>query len=194
MQPDPKQIYSWTEYLSWSAGPRRSRWELIGGRPYPMRRPTPQHQALCQEFYFHLLRLLEGNGCRPLRAPLDVKLSDQDVVQPDLLVICCPKSIRSIYVDGPPDLIVEIATPETFRHNRQLKLNLYARAGVREYWMVTPHPFLVEVLSNVNGTYAITGSYSEQDVLRSPAFADWELPLEEIYTSLQADPVRHRAR
>ena len=56
----------------------------------------------------------------------------------DISVVCDRSKIDRHGCKGAPDLIIEILSPSTRRHDRLVKLNLYQRAGVREYWMVDP--------------------------------------------------------
>jgi len=74
-------------------------------------------------------------------APVDVRLSPHDIVQPDILFI--RRDRLASYqpggvVEGAPDLVVEIATPTSRLQDDGPKKALYARAGVREYWLVDP--------------------------------------------------------
>ena len=85
-------------------------------------------------------------------------------------------------------LVVEIVSPSTQRHDRLRKLSLYAHSGVAEYWLVTPHPFLVEVLRNVNGSFSIAQVCNEHDTLKSPAFPDLSLDLAELFAQLPPQP------
>lgn len=86
---------------------------------------------------------------------------------------------------------MEILSPTNQRHDRLRKLNLYARAGVAEYWLVTPYPFLFEVLRNRNGTFEIAGSYCEKDPFASPKFPFVKLDLMDLFQSLlYPDPLR----
>ena len=82
-----------------------------------------------------------------------------------------PKQIQATHIEGPPRLVVEILSPSTLRHDRVRKLNLYARAGVAEYWIITPHPFMVEVMRL---------GYTETDRLCSCEFPELELDLTEL--------------
>jgi len=76
--------------------------------------------------------------CPVYPAPMDLKLSDRDVVQPDILVVCDPKQIKKTHVEGPPFLLIEILSFSTLLHDRGRKLELYARSGVqRSGW--SPH-------------------------------------------------------
>jgi Uma2 family endonuclease len=173
------------DYRSWPDDPR---WEIIDGHPYAMSSPSSLHQELSTSLVVALTPFFRGRGCRLFHAPMDVKLSDHDVVQPDLLVVCEPKQIRPTHIEGPPTLVVEVLSPSTLRHDRVRKLNLYARVGVPEYWVITPHPFMIEVLRLERGLFSTTGSYTELGILKSPGFPELELDLAELYATLPPQP------
>jgi Uma2 family endonuclease len=86
-----------------------------------------------------LHRLLAGKGCRPFIAPTDARLSETDVVQPDI-----PGGLRSgritpSHIEGAPDLVVEVPVARNLRQrDLREKKWLYQRSGVREYWVVDP--------------------------------------------------------
>ncbi len=88
-------------------------------------------------------------------APFDVRLSEQDVVQPDLIFVS--RSRLSIIGEHlyrrAPDLLVEILSPSTRDRDRREKARLYAMSGVPEYWLVDPDARTVTVLSLKRGTY-----------------------------------------
>lgn len=73
-------------------------------------------------------------------APLDVQLDydDKTVVQPDIMIVCDKSKFRNEAVYGAPDLVVEILSKSTWKKDVYIKLEKYAFAGVREYWMVDP--------------------------------------------------------
>ena len=172
--------FTWANYRTW---PHDERWELIGGEAYGMSpSPTVRHQRIQRDLVSSLLPHFRKGPCEVLAAPLDVKLSDEDVVQPDVLVVCEKSQIQRTHVEGAPALVVEIVSDHSAAHDRVRKCRLYARAGVREYWIVTPHPSMVEVLSLDGGSYRLAGSYEKKDVLTSPAFPELALKLDEIFT------------
>jgi Uma2 family endonuclease len=109
--------YSWDDYRSW---PDDERWELIGGEAFAMSpAPSTRHQTVALNFGVMLKSALAGKKpCTPFLAPVDVKLSEQDVVQPDLLV--------------------EVLSPHTSARDLREKKALYERAGVKEYLVVDP--------------------------------------------------------
>lgn len=171
--------FTWDDYRSW---PDDERWELIDGQPVAMS-PSPgfRHQDVAVAIVTELRTFLKGKRCRVLVSPMDVKLSAVDVVQPDVLVVCDPRKIRDTHIEGAPDLVVEIASPSTTVYDRTLKLELYARYGVKEYWLVTPYPHLLEVLLLDGDGYRIRKVYRKQDTLTSPTLPGLELPLAAVF-------------
>jgi Uma2 family endonuclease len=171
--------YTWDDYRSW---PDDERWELIGGEAYAMS-PSPgaRHQRVSLALGAKLHALLSGKRCEAFIAPMDVHLSGADVVQPDVLVVCDPRKITETHIEGAPDLVVEVASRSSVRHDRLVKLKLYARYGVKEYWLVTPYPHLVEVLVLDGLTYRVHDVSGKADMLTSPTLPGLEIALESIF-------------
>ncbi|MBI1390593.1 MAG: Uma2 family endonuclease [bacterium] len=96
-------------------------------------------------------------------APFDVVLSPTDVVQPDLLFIS--ESRRSIVteknVQGAPDWVVEILSPESARRDLGLKKKLYANHGVREYWVADPSSRTIQVFTLGEQGYELVETAAE---------------------------------
>ncbi|MFP4427323.1 MAG: Uma2 family endonuclease [Spirochaetaceae bacterium] len=144
-----RRTYSWQEYLSW---PRDERFELIDGEPYAMSpAPRREHQRLLIELARQLANALQEGPCDVYPAPFDVKLTPDEaderptVVQPDLTVVCDEAKLTEQGVTGPPDLVIEIVSPDSGFHDRGRKYDLYEHYGVREYWIVDPVEQLIEV-------------------------------------------------
>jgi Uma2 family endonuclease len=189
--PDPDRRYTWLETRAFSD---EQRWELIDGHPYAMSSPTTAHQLVSVRLTGALLPGFSGKPCQLLVAPMDVKLSEHDLVQPDLLVVCDPSQLQRTHVEGPPRLIIEILSESTQRHDRVRKLNLYARAGVGEYWLITPHPPLVEVLHHDGDGFRVAGVYTERDHLPSAVFPQLSLDLGPIFADLPDQPLIEEVR
>lgn len=180
------QRFTWADYRSWTDD---QRWEIIDGDAYAMS-PSPlvRHQRIFSRLYLQMAPYFQGKRCELFQAPMDVKLSDQDIVQPDLFVVCNPKKIRRTHINGAPDLAIEILSPSSMRHDRRRKTQLYAKFGVGEFWLVAPYPFLVEVLTLDRGAYRLAGVYAENDRLVSPAFPDLAVDLATVFdTSIAED-------
>ncbi len=141
--PDPIRRYTVQDYLSW---PDDVRCELIHGQVYDMT-PTPSldHQEVVGALYAALRdesargRHGGGGSCRVFVAPVDVVLSRDTVVQPDVVVVCDPaKTADRQRVQGAPDLVVEVLSPSTSIKDRREKRALYEAHGVPEYLIVDP--------------------------------------------------------
>jgi Uma2 family endonuclease len=171
--------YNWDDYLTLPEGERH---ELINGRLYSMSPgPSIKHQELSMRLSARLFDQARESGCRLFAAPTDLKLSEQDVVQPDLMVVCQPGQIQMGHVEGAPTLIVEILSPSTQAQDRVRKLHLYAKSGVKEYWLIQPECETVEVLHLREGSYAVATSCTKEDEFRSPSFPSWQLDLTELF-------------
>jgi len=164
-EPQEGQRYTYADYALWNNG---KRYELIGGKAYMMSpSPSPAHQEISVELLFQLRGFLEGKPCKVYSAPFDVRLNadkkDDTVVQPDLSVVCDKKKIDDKGCNGAPDMVIEILSPSTASHDRIKKFNLYAVAGVREYWIVDPDEKSLQVCVLENNKYVVTAY--EQDAL-----------------------------
>ena len=132
------------------------RHEIILGELFVSPSPVPHHQLVSSRLQAALFNhVVERSLGVVLAAPVDVKLSEYNVVVPDLLfvahdrlAIVGPKAIT-----GAPDLVVEILSPSTTRQDRVRKLALYATHGVPEYWLIDPGGKALQVLTLVDGRY-----------------------------------------
>ena len=156
--------YTWTDYQTWSDD---ERWEIIDGVAYNMSpAPSTRHQAIAGNFFSCLYRQLTGKSCRPFMAPTDVRLSETDVVQPDILVICDPGKITPSHIEGAPELVVEVLSPSTSAKDLREKKWLYQRSGVREYIVVDPLEFYVQrFLLSGEGRYGEPEVFGPEDVI-----------------------------
>lgn len=174
-----KDRFTWENYLSW---PEDERWEIVEGEAFAMAPPLTRHQRIQMDLSVALHPFFRKGPCQLFAAPTGVKLSEQDVVEPDILVVCDPRQIKPAHIEGPPKLVIEILSPSSTAHDRIRKSRLYARAGVQEYWIVTPHPAVVEVFSLDGGTYRLLHAFGKDDTLKSPAFPEVSIPLADVFT------------
>lgn len=181
--------YTWDDYRSWRDD---KRWEIIGGEAFDMTpAPAVRHQSISSE----LMRLLllffnKQRPCRVFAAPIDVKLSEEDVVQPDIVVVCNRDQMKETHIEGPPTLVVEILSPGSLRHDRVRKMELYAKSGVKEFWLVTSDPPLVEVFLLDGRSYRLHGGYVPDETLRSPIFPKMKLALAGVFDFPGTPPTR----
>ena len=171
--------YTWDDYRAWGD---EQRWQIIGGEAYAMTpAPSTHHQRLVARLYEQLARHFRNKRCEVFLSPVDVRLSAKDVVQPDLLVVCDREQVKATHIEGAPALVVEIISPSSALIDQGLKMRLYARAGVREVWLVRPNPWLAEVLTLDGGTYRLRGAYSQEDQLASPSFRGLRVDLRNVF-------------
>ena len=126
-----------------------NRYEFIGGRLYVTAAPVIRHQRISRRLQAALMRILQDGGRGEVfYAPCLVEfLGTGDRVQPDLLFVAQERReiIGEKQLLGAPDLVVEILSPSTAHRDRGIKLDLYARCGVREYWIVDPVEDVIDV-------------------------------------------------
>lgn len=167
------------------------RHEILDGLHYAEPAATPRHQLVL----LNLLRLLdrwvrEEHGMaqgRLVLGPLEVFLSDRDVVQPDLLYFAPDRldRIGEARIDGAPSLVVEILSDGTRKRDEITKRHLYSRHGVEEYWIVDPLVETVKVFRpGGDGTLAKVAELSGEggDHLASPLFSGLSIPLTDVFS------------
>lgn len=147
------------------------RYQIIGGEVHMVPAPAPAHQRISGNLYV-LLRafVVERELGEVFDAPCDVVLSEEDVVQPDLFFISKDRRhlITERNISGAPDLVIEILSPHTEKLDRALKRNLYAKYGVREYWLVDLTTKTVEILTLRDDGFMSASLLGMGDELRSP--------------------------
>ncbi|MCG8352416.1 MAG: Uma2 family endonuclease [Chloroflexales bacterium] len=174
----------WT-YADYAALPDDGqRYELIDGVLYMTPAPNTGHQGASARFVTHLMTHVEFAGLgRVFAAPADVELAPNTVVQPDIIVILNANLaiITPSRIVGPPDLLVEIASPSTAGYDRREKQDAYARAGVREYWVADPSAQTVEVLFLSQGAYRSQGVFHGQAMLPSQVAPQLPVPVARFF-------------
>lgn len=179
-KPKLNQLFTYQDYLTW---PDHERWEIIDGIAYEMS-PAPAifHQRISRNLTRILDTFLQEKKCELFEAPTDVVLSEENVIQPDLFVVCDPDKITEKCIQGAPDLIVEILSPSNSQHDRQLKLDLYQRFRVHEYIIINPADKTTErfLLEN-NYKFGDRELFTDQQHLPINTLADFPLPLWEVF-------------
>jgi Uma2 family endonuclease len=162
--PKEKQWFTYADYCKWDDS---ERWELIDGEAYAMApAPGSNHQGISFHIARQLGNFLAGKQCKVFTAPFDVRLNadtdDDTVVQPDIVVICDKSKININGCVGAPDMVIEILSRSSVKHDKVLKFYTYQRAGVREYWIVDPDSKTVSAYILDDGKY-IANAYGETD-------------------------------
>ena len=170
------------QYLNGEETNRRR--ELLFGVVRQPPSPFPYHQRAITR----LAALLEAHtgqsDCGDVYvSPIDVILDEPRglILQPDIIVIAAAnRSIVTDRVRGAPDIVVEVLSGSTRRHDSTVKRHWYRRYGIREYWLLEPmvHGIeVVECLSDTSATYAAT------ERLRSAVLPDFTPVVGELFSS-----------
>ena len=167
--PGPKQG-EWT-YDEYAALTDDGEWyEIVNGVLVMAPSPDIPHQSAVARFTYYLLTYVEFAGLgKIVPAPADVVLSPNNVYQPDVFVVLNAHldRVQEKRVVGPPDLVIELASPSTAIYDRLTKYDIYARFGVPEYWIAKTATRTIEVLVLEEGMYRSLGVFSGQEKLPS---------------------------
>ncbi|MED4301428.1 Uma2 family endonuclease [Geobacillus stearothermophilus] len=182
--PDLNKIYTYADWKTWEG-----RWELINGKAYNMTpAPSSEHQFAVGELYFALRHFFQNKHCYVFMAPFDVFLSKNetyetpdDIVQPDIAVICNKKQIVQKGCYGAPALVVEVLSPSTALKDYNEKFYTYQHYGIAEYWIVDTANKMIHVYHLHEGAYQRHATYGQQDTLHSAQFEDLAIPLTYVF-------------
>jgi len=164
--------------------PYDKRYELIEGDLHRVPAPLTNHQKVSRNLQRILWEFVQKNGLgEVLYAPVDVVLSSEDVVQPDILFIAKERLaiLTEKNVRAAPDLVIEILSPSSKEWDLEIKRKLYEKYGVREYWIVDPEAQTVEVLQLTDDGYLAFRVFSRGTKLKSPLLKDFSFPIEAIF-------------
>lgn len=171
--------YTFQDYLTW---PDEERWEIIDGDAFNMTpAPGSKHQLIAGSFYRILGNQLVGKSCTAFIAPTDVVLSDYNVVQPDVFVVCDKKKITDANIQGAPDLVIEVLSPSTSLKDKREKKTLYEKFGVKEYIIIAPLEKYAERTLLEDGRYARPEIFGPRDTLVLRSLEDVEIKLVEVF-------------
>ncbi len=168
------------------------RYEIIDGELYVSKQPSWEHQRTCLVVGAELLSWDRETGAGWTNAAPGVIFADDDDVAPDIVWVSRER-LRSIKGEGgrlyaAPDLVVEVLSPGTSneKRDRDAKLKLYSRRGVREYWIVNWMSRQVEVFRREDLALHLVGTLLETDVLESPLLPGFRCPIARLFQDIDA--------
>lgn len=160
------------------------RYELIGGEVHLTPAPTTKHQYVVHNLDMSLSPYVQEKKLGDVwEAPLDVRLSQETALQPDLVFVAKARLgiVREDCIAGTPDLVVEVLSVSTAVHDRVTKIPVYAQAGVGEVWLIEPQAKTVEVLKLQGKKYFVEATLAADQVLTSDLFPGWQLSLRNVF-------------
>jgi len=189
--------FTYADFKHW---PDDERWEIIDGIPLDHTDPPGlSHARVCGNMMSELSRQLDRKEVTMLPGPFDVLLAPRDadpdktlnIVEPDIIVTRRSGWFTDLYFHGSPELVIEVICP--FRADRDLvlKLDLYERQGVREYWVFHPDEgWAMAFRRGRNGRYGRPVTLARSGTLESSTFHGLKLPLIDIFGPAPERPLR----
>ncbi len=173
--------------------------ELLDGKIYMMSSPSINHNRVASHIFNAFYNYLKNKTCEAFSDGVDVHLTENDCVIPDVMIICNKDIIKPNGIYGTPDLIVEVISPSTAKNDRGYKKNLYEKTGVKEYWIADPFTRSIETYLFSDGKYVLEDIYAvfpagfgitdkereeSKKIIPVSLYDNFSIPLEEIFSNL----------
>ena len=167
------------------------RHELIDGVHYVTPSPRIPHQVLVGRLFVAFANFLADHRRlgRIFLSPVDVVMSDHDVVVPDLIFVADEQRsmVTEANVQGTPALVIEVLSPSTRRRDEGIKRKLFDQGGVREYWLVDPKNCCISICRRSgDGSFPIVSTLSAaaDEQIETPLLPGFELSLSELFAEI----------
>ncbi|MBI2183192.1 MAG: Uma2 family endonuclease [Deltaproteobacteria bacterium] len=175
---------TYEDYLQFPDDGKRH--EIIEGDHYMTPAPKTKHQRISGNLATAMITVSKQHKLGlVLTAPCDVVLSDENVVQPDLLFVATARAavVTDDNIQGAPDLIVEILSESSRKKDEVTKRKLYERFGVQEYWIVDPELEIVKIFKLTQQGYGRASELSKEtnDVLTTELLPGFDCAVSEIF-------------
>ncbi|MDA0734200.1 MAG: Uma2 family endonuclease [Chloroflexi bacterium] len=172
-------------YQDYCQLPDGERYEIIDGKLLMVKSNGSLHQMVLRNLESMVWPFVrEKQLGQVLFGPLDVILSEEDVVQPDLIFVGRERQeiISERGCEGPPDLVMEVTSLASSTLDRQQKRELYARYGVQEYWLVDPVSRSIDQMELKDERLTLKGTYSRKDdLITSEIIPELSVPVQQIF-------------
>ena len=136
------------------------RTEIVDGELVLSPTPTTRHQEICTLLGVEIVGFVKDRGLGPMfSCPMHVILALHAHYEPDLCFIRKNRLsiIKERFIDGPPDLAIEVISESNRTHDTVVKFNDYARYGIEEYWLVDPREEEISSWFLSGGEYELLG-------------------------------------
>ena len=183
-EPKPRGKLTNADYLAMTppenSGPR---YQLIDGDLIEMSGASYGHQVFLLQMSIQLGIQVESLGIGEiLFAPYDVHVNTFNTYQPDLLFVSDARRtlLERLGITGAPDVVMEILSDSTRRHDLNRKMPVYIAAGVREVWVVDLDARTLSIHAGDASTPAFV--FTDNDTLTSDAMPGVAIEMAPIFT------------
>ena len=183
---NPNVRFTYQDYKSLPESMEK-RYELLHGDLIMVPAPSVLHQRVSRNLEYRLVHFVREQGLgQVFYSPIDVVLgqgNEREVVQPDIVFISRDREhfIHDDEIRGAPDLVVEILSPGTEERDKGYKKGLYARYGVREYWIIDPMARIVEVYMQNREGFRMVKACGPGTLIESLLLPALQLEVEELF-------------
>ena len=159
------------------------RYEILEGDLAVSPSPNRKHQNVIRYLSAFFIRVESHGYGRWYPAPFDVVFDTHNVTEPDLLFVRTERLhiITEANVQGSPDLVVEVLSPSTRERDLGVKVHLYARFGVPEYWIVDPEVETLIIYHLTSDGYEVAGPFHCGETIHSNLFPNVSLDVADLF-------------
>ena len=177
-----KKMLTYEDYVRLTP-PDNGNYELHQGKLILIASPLAPHQIVSDNLHTYISYFVKQNKLgRLLAAPMDVRFTPNDIVQPDLLFISQERlSIIQKIVEGAPDLVVEIKSSSNTSAELKFKKYLYEMGGVREYWLVNIEAKSTRQYELIDEELQLQRVLKITDILRSSTLPNFEMQMASVF-------------
>ncbi|MSU47716.1 MAG: Uma2 family endonuclease [Opitutus sp.] len=158
--------------------------ELIEGDFFMSPSPIRFHQEILGRLFGPIWAYLQINSLgKVYAAPFDVTLTDLNVYQPDICYFSKSRytSLTEHGADGAPDLVVEILSPGSAKHDLGLKKEIYTRTGVEEFWSVDPVKRTIAIFQLSENSTTPRATLGEGKTLATPLLPGLKIKVRDVF-------------
>src|SRR5262245_55075720 len=169
-------------------------YEIIEGELYASTQPNWHHQYACARLLRALENWDEQTGLGVANGAPGLIFGIHDAVAPDVVWVSIERLPQVLGEDGKlhaaPDLAVEVISPgwQNEQRDRDTKLKLYSRRGVREYWIVDWQTRQVEVYRRSRAKLIHTATLLHDDELTSPLLPGFSCKVSTLFMQIPLTP------
>lgn len=163
------------------------RYEIVDGELLTSKQPHANHQDICGEIYAEIRNWNKQSRLGKAYFAPGIVFAEDDDVAPDVMWISNERLAVALGEDGKfhaaPELVIEVLSPGSAneRRDRKLKLDLYSRRGVSEYWIVSWQLRQIEVYRRKRAQLRFIATLLESDTLESPLLPGFSCPIASLF-------------